>query len=175
MENKDHVPPLENWLQAIRDVYRLHRDELDAIDDADARYRRLVELNVVEQVLNLYKTGVVQRRRVKTHQDEGSAYPTPRIHACGTLLVFAKFPIDIVKFIGARVLLLTDCLDAMRSFSQRVLNLASSGKTIPSATIFVSLPRRAVFDPKTGYLKRLEVDFKSYTDELHQIYDLYTP
>lgn len=81
VETKDHVPPLENWLRNIRDVYRLHRDELDAIQDPEARHRRLVELNVEEQCLNLFKTGVVQRRRVASYK-EGQAYTTPRIHAC---------------------------------------------------------------------------------------------
>ena len=48
------------------DVYRLHRIELDAIKDPEARHRRLVELNVKEQCINLFKTGVIQRRRVET-------------------------------------------------------------------------------------------------------------
>lgn len=78
---KDHTPPLENWLRNIRDVYRLHKDELDGISDPEARHRRLVELNVIEQCLNLFKTGVVQRRRVQTFK-EGNEYTTPRIHAC---------------------------------------------------------------------------------------------
>ena len=78
---KDHTPPLENWLRNIRDVYRLHKDELDSISDPEARHRRLVELNVIEQCLNLFKTGVVQRRRVQTFK-EGNEYTTPRIHAC---------------------------------------------------------------------------------------------
>jgi carbonic anhydrase len=81
MLTKDHVPPLENWLRNIRDVYRLHRVQLDAIKDPEQRHRRLVELNVVEQCINLFKTGVVQRRRVETFK-EGQAYTTPRIHAC---------------------------------------------------------------------------------------------
>jgi carbonic anhydrase len=33
---------MENWLRLIRDVYRLHMDELDAIKDDEARARRLV-------------------------------------------------------------------------------------------------------------------------------------
>ena len=51
---------VENWISNIRDVYRLHFDELDALSDVDddAKHKRLVELNVVEQCLNLYKTGV---------------------------------------------------------------------------------------------------------------------
>jgi carbonic anhydrase len=80
-QRKDHVPPLENWLRNIRDVYRLHKDELDAIRDPEARHRRLVELNVIEQSLNLFKTGVIQRRRVETFKS-GQEYTTPRIHAC---------------------------------------------------------------------------------------------
>ena len=61
--------------------YRLHREELDAIHDPEARHRRLVEVNVIEQCINLFKTGVVQRRRVETYK-EGRPYTTPRIHAC---------------------------------------------------------------------------------------------
>lgn len=81
LETKDHVPPLENWLRNIRDVYRLHRDELDSIPNPEFRQRRLVELNVIEQCINLFKTGVVQRRRVETFK-EGRPYTVPRIHAC---------------------------------------------------------------------------------------------
>jgi len=77
-----------------------------------ARHRRLVECNVIEQCINLFKTGVVQRRRVETFLDVNSEFTTPRIHAC-------------------------------------------------------------VFDPSTGELKQLEVDFKQYMEELHDIYDLY--
>ncbi|GAB3320742.1 carbonate dehydratase [Larkinella ripae] len=51
---------LNPWLRNIRDVYRLHKDELNAIDDIDARYDRLVELNVEEQCLNLIKTAAIQ-------------------------------------------------------------------------------------------------------------------
>jgi carbonic anhydrase len=47
---KDHKPPLENWLRNIRDSYRIHRHELNAIEDPIARQRRMVEINVVEQV-----------------------------------------------------------------------------------------------------------------------------
>ncbi len=51
---------LNPWLRNIRDVYRLHKDELNAIEDTDARYDRLVELNVQEQCVNLIKTAAVQ-------------------------------------------------------------------------------------------------------------------
>lgn len=52
---------LNPWLRYIRDVYRIHRKELDAIADDDLRYRRLVELNVEEQCINVIKTAVVQK------------------------------------------------------------------------------------------------------------------
>ena len=52
---------LNHWLRTIRDIYRLHSEELDAISDRDARLRRLVELNVREQCINVLKTAEVQR------------------------------------------------------------------------------------------------------------------
>lgn len=50
LEPIDHGAPLENWLRNIRDTYRLHKTELNAIYDPIHRQRRLVELNVQEQV-----------------------------------------------------------------------------------------------------------------------------
>jgi len=52
---------LNGWLREIRDVYRLYQGELDAIADEGARYRRLIELNVREQCVNVIKTAVVQK------------------------------------------------------------------------------------------------------------------
>ena len=52
---------LNPWLRTIRDVYRLHQQELDAITNEDQRYKRLVELNVYEQALNVIKTAAVQQ------------------------------------------------------------------------------------------------------------------
>jgi carbonic anhydrase len=51
---------VDNWLRHIKDVYRLHSKELDAIADQDQRLRRLVELNVIEQVFDLSKTSIIQ-------------------------------------------------------------------------------------------------------------------
>lgn len=51
---------LNPWLRNIRDVYRIHKDELGKIEDESARYDRLVELNVQEQCVNLLKTAAVQ-------------------------------------------------------------------------------------------------------------------
>ena len=52
---------LNPWLRNIRDVYRLHREELNAITDEHVRYDRLVELNVQEQCVNVIKTAAVQQ------------------------------------------------------------------------------------------------------------------
>lgn len=60
MEAKD-LGVLNPWLRNIRDVYRLHEEELDAISDETERYKRLVEINVEEQCLNVIKTAVLQR------------------------------------------------------------------------------------------------------------------
>lgn len=49
--------------------------------DTKERYRRLTELNVVEQTLNVFKTAVVQRNRVLSSTDASQPYPTPQVHA----------------------------------------------------------------------------------------------
>lgn len=61
MSNHDFKQVLNMWLRNIKDVYRLHRTELDKIEDIDARADRLCELNVKEQVMNLAKTSIIQR------------------------------------------------------------------------------------------------------------------
>lgn len=114
MAKKDVGPPLSLWIRAIKDVYRTHKDELNAIEDAEERYRRLVELNVIEQCVGLFKTEVIQKTRVDTFLDDTCAFPAPRIHAC-------------------------------------------------------------VFDPKTGILKNLNVDFSEYLGDLKNIYEIYNP
>ena len=59
MQSKD-LGILNPWLRNIRDVYRLHRDELNVIADEEQKYKRLVELNVQEQCVNVIKTADVQ-------------------------------------------------------------------------------------------------------------------
>lgn len=59
MGNKQ-VGLIDNWLRNIKDVYRLHEEELNALKDLKQRSDRLVELNVQEQVYNLTKTSIVQ-------------------------------------------------------------------------------------------------------------------
>ncbi len=52
---------LNPWLRSIRDVYRLHKHELDKISDEEEKYKRLIELNVQEQCVNVIKTADVQK------------------------------------------------------------------------------------------------------------------
>jgi carbonic anhydrase len=71
--NPSDMGQLNSWLQTLRDVYRLHRQELDVITDIQARFDRLVELNVREQCFNIIKIDHVQRSWYKTGY--------PKVHA----------------------------------------------------------------------------------------------
>ena len=51
---------IDNWIRHIKDVYRFHHEELNAIKDEEQRFRRFIEVNVEEQVLDLAKTSIVQ-------------------------------------------------------------------------------------------------------------------
>jgi len=117
LSNVNHKSPLENWVRNIRDIHRLHQDELESIKDLKMRQRRLIELNVIEQCLNIYKTASVQRRRVQTHMDamdeSGNVkFSEPRVHAF-------------------------------------------------------------VYEPTTGLVNKLDVDFESYLKDLKNVYELY--
>ena len=59
MTNK-HIGLIDNWIRHIKDVYRFHSSELNSIVNETDRFNRFVELNVVEQVLDLAKTSIVQ-------------------------------------------------------------------------------------------------------------------
>ncbi|HAI97822.1 MAG: carbonate dehydratase [Cycloclasticus sp.] len=59
MENSDHGL-IDNWLGHIKDVHRLHADELKKISDATDKLHRLCELNVIEQVSNICNTTIVK-------------------------------------------------------------------------------------------------------------------
>ena len=52
---------IDNWIRHIKDVYRFHQDELELMQDDEAKFDRFVELNVREQVHDLAKTSIVQR------------------------------------------------------------------------------------------------------------------
>eukprot|EP00605_Chrysophyceae_sp_TOSAG23-4_P001798 GSChrysophyteH1.ASY1.ANO1.1987.1 assembled CDS len=106
LTNMDHKPPLENWLRNIRDIHQHHFSELSAIADITSRQRRLVEISTIEQCLNIFKTGSVQRRRKQPFSE-------PVVHAM-------------------------------------------------------------VYDPHTGKLKKLQVDFKEYMRTYSDVFNLYS-
>ncbi|NHN24231.1 carbonate dehydratase [Flavobacterium jejuense] len=56
----DSIGIIDNWIRHIKDVYRFHHKELDAIEDEKSRFNKFVELNVKEQVIDLAKTSIVQ-------------------------------------------------------------------------------------------------------------------
>jgi carbonic anhydrase len=71
MENGQHGL-VDNWLREIKDVYRLHNRELESIIDDEDRFRRFVELNVIEQVFDLTKTSIIQNAWQKRNE--------PKVH-----------------------------------------------------------------------------------------------
>lgn len=112
LANKDHGT-IEQWIGNIRDVARLHHKELQAITDPELRIKRLVELNVIEQCLNIFKVNHTQRRRMASFQNKQDAFTKPRIHGL-------------------------------------------------------------VYSPGEGILHKLPIDFKSLTEPLNGLYDLYS-
>ncbi len=61
LSNEDYEHVLNMWLRNIKDVYSLYKDELNAIENKEAKSDRLVELNIIEQVKHLARTSIVQR------------------------------------------------------------------------------------------------------------------
>ena len=59
MQN-DSIGIIDNWIRHIKDVYRFHKTELDAVKDEGERFNKFVEVNVLEQVFDLAKTSIVQ-------------------------------------------------------------------------------------------------------------------
>jgi len=59
MEDKQYGI-IDNWLRHLKDVYRMHKSELDLIAEKDERAKRFVELNVIEQVGDLEETSIIQ-------------------------------------------------------------------------------------------------------------------
>eukprot|EP00981_Chlorochromonas_danica_P011301 scaffold3867_cov150-Ochromonas_danica.AAC.3 len=111
--SRQDLGTLEHWLRLIRDVYRLHKDYLDLIKDEEQKHTTLVELNVIEQCINIYKTGAVQRKRIQVRQEllkSGRRVEDlgddvfPRIHG----MVFNpadgllhKLPVDFSRRVGS--------------------------------------------------------------------------
>ncbi len=61
LSNHDYKQVLNMWLRNIKDVHRIHRQEVDALPEGNERVNRLIELIVKEQVMNLAKTSIVQK------------------------------------------------------------------------------------------------------------------
>lgn len=59
--NHHNMGIINKWLRHIKDVYRIHQDELEQIADEETKVNQLVEFNVREQVMNLAKTSIVQK------------------------------------------------------------------------------------------------------------------
>lgn len=74
--DRHHYGLINHWIRNIKDVYRLHREELEAMPTQEARLNALVELNVREQVFNLAKTAIIQGawKKKKTPHLHGWVY-----------------------------------------------------------------------------------------------------
>lgn len=133
----------EHWVKHIRDVYRLHNDELNSISSRELRLRRLVELNVMEQCLNLYKTSCVQRKRAESTE----------------------------KRLQKRHKALEAAGDADADAAGADTAEEANGEDDPNfATPRI---HALVFDPKDGLMHPLPVDFKMMVQKHQHIYDLY--
>jgi len=58
---------INKWIRSIKDVHRIHQEEVDKINDEESRLARMVELNVQEQVMNLAKTSIIQKAWKQRH------------------------------------------------------------------------------------------------------------
>ena len=99
---KQDLGLLENWIRSIRDVYRIHHTSMSLLEDPEVRHQRMVELNVIEQCLNLYKTGAIQQKRMDCHK-RGDSVAYPRIHAMvfdPKVGLLRKLPVNFKKTIS---------------------------------------------------------------------------
>lgn len=58
---------IDNWLRNIKDVYRLNATELNQIEDQELKLKRMIELNVKEQVINLSNNAIIQKQWKKSN------------------------------------------------------------------------------------------------------------
>ena len=90
---------LNPWLRNIRDVHRLHKEELNAITNEEERYDRLIELNVQEQCVNLIKTAAVQQAyKERGLQVHGWVFDIHTGKLIDLKIVFNKILRDIMEF-----------------------------------------------------------------------------
>jgi carbonic anhydrase len=59
--SQHHFGIINHWLKNIKDVYRIHRREIDTLPTEDERANKLTDLNVTEQIFNLAKTSIIQK------------------------------------------------------------------------------------------------------------------
>jgi carbonic anhydrase len=60
--------PVSKWLRPLKELYLLHKDQIESIKDPQERWDRLVEINITEQVKNLAKTDIIQRAWLNEHR-----------------------------------------------------------------------------------------------------------
>ncbi len=65
--NNESLGLIDKWLWNIKNVYRLHREEIDSLATQEDKIKLLTELNVKEQVMNLSKTSIVQKSWKQTN------------------------------------------------------------------------------------------------------------
>jgi len=65
---QNHLGLINKWLRNIKEVYQMHKEEIDITDDLDERASRLVEFNIQEQVKNLMKTSIIQKAWQTEHR-----------------------------------------------------------------------------------------------------------
>jgi len=137
---------LENWLRQIRDVYRLHKDHLNQIEDEEERHLQLVELNVIEQGLNVFKTGPVQRKRLEVKEKLlKEMYEKGVVRAADTG--------EVVAQLGSEVSVTAQLARLEEEVYPRIHGM--------------------VFNPKNGHLKKLPINFAKRVGSLDHIYGLY--
>lgn len=155
-----------------------------ALPEGKPRERRLVELNVVESCLNLFKTPTVQKKRVDTYMNADYAFTTPRIHA----LVFdpsvnASPPPSLSLSGSARLLRQKNRCKKRCPAKCRVFFLERRARRSRTSFASPEQPRRVVssvplrcvprVSNQVGKLARLHVNFQSLLGEYSGIYDVY--
>lgn len=57
----DSLGLIDNWVRNIKDVYRFNQEEIESCSDEESKFKKLVEVNVKEQINNLSKTNIIQK------------------------------------------------------------------------------------------------------------------
>ena len=101
LSSQDHGL-MAHWVTNIRNVSRLHQEELSKIEDHEAKVRRLVELNVIEQCLNISKIGFIQKMQKKTaSENKFPLFPFP--FSPFPFPLFPPYPPSLLRYPTPRV------------------------------------------------------------------------